>query len=68
MMSEFRWRHWDVKFSCDFEKLREKLLILKKIIDADNETFVPLMQELYQEPVKEKLIQKRIQQTFQCLD
>src|SRR3989338_827066 len=32
MMSEFRWRHWDVQFSCDFEKLREKLLILKKII------------------------------------
>src|SRR3990167_5355680 len=27
--------------------------ILKKIIDADNETFVPLMQKLYQEPVKE---------------
>ena len=36
--------------------------ILKKISNASNESFVPLMQELYQEPVKEKLIEKRIKE------
>lgn len=34
--------------------------ILKKIIEVDNESFVPLMQELYKEPIKDKLIKKRI--------
>lgn len=36
--------------------------ILKKIISADNETFVPLMQELYKEPVKNHLIEKVIKE------
>lgn len=36
--------------------------IIKKIIQADNDNFVPLMQQLYQEPIKEKLIEKRIQE------
>ena len=29
--------------------------LLKKIIEVDNDNFVPLMQELYREPVKEKV-------------
>lgn len=36
--------------------------VLKKIIEANNENFVPLMQEIYQEPVKEELINKRIEE------
>ena len=36
--------------------------ILKKISDTDNETFVPLMQELYKEPIKDHLIEKRIKE------
>ena len=36
--------------------------ILKKIISVDNESFVTVMQELYKEPVKEKLIEKRIKE------
>ena len=36
--------------------------VLKKISEVDNESFVPLMQELYSEPVKEELIQKRIKE------
>ena len=36
--------------------------ILKKISDVDNENFVPLMQELYKEPVKDYLIEKRIKE------
>ncbi|MBI3590649.1 MAG: GuaB3 family IMP dehydrogenase-related protein [Candidatus Melainabacteria bacterium] len=36
--------------------------ILKKITDADNESFVSLMQEIYQEPVKDELIQKKIKE------
>lgn len=36
--------------------------ILKQIIEADNESFVSLMQKLYQEPVKEELIRKRIKE------
>ena len=40
--------------------------ILKKICNADNENFVPLMQELYQEPVKEELIKRRIKEIKSC--
>lgn len=36
--------------------------LLKKITEVDNDSFVPLMQELYNEPVKENLIQKRIKE------
>ena len=36
--------------------------ILSQITSADNDNYVPLMQKLYQEPVKEKLIEKRIQE------
>ena len=36
--------------------------VLKKIIAVDNDSFVPLMQNLYSEPVKENLIQKRIKE------
>ena len=36
--------------------------VLNKITSADNDSFVPLMQELYKEPVKEKLIEKRIKE------
>ncbi|OGI18294.1 MAG: inosine 5-monophosphate dehydrogenase [Candidatus Melainabacteria bacterium RIFCSPHIGHO2_02_FULL_34_12] len=36
--------------------------ILKKISDADNDSFVPLMQELYKESVKDELIKKRIKE------
>ena len=36
--------------------------IPKKISDTDNENFVPLMQELYQEPIKDHLIEKRIKE------
>lgn len=36
--------------------------ILKKISSIDNESFVPLMQELYQEPIKDYLIEKRIKE------
>ena len=36
--------------------------VLKKISDVDNENFVPLMQKLYQESVKEHLIEKRIKE------
>ncbi len=36
--------------------------IVNKITDADNDNFVTLMQELYKEPVKEELIQKRIKE------
>ena len=35
---------------------------LKKIAEADNESFVSLMQDLYQEPIKEYLIEKRIKE------
>ena len=35
---------------------------LKKISDVDNDSFVPLMQELYKEPVKNYLIEKRIKE------
>ena len=38
----------------DYEK------VLRQIIETDNENFVPLMQELYKEPVKNELITKRI--------
>jgi len=34
--------------------------VLRQIIETDNENFVPLMQELYKEPVKNELITKRI--------
>ena len=34
--------------------------ILQKIISAPNENFVELMQEVYKEPIKENLIEKRI--------
>lgn len=36
--------------------------VLNKIINADNENFVPLMQELYKESVKKELIEKRIKE------
>ena len=36
--------------------------VIKKIISVDNDSFVPLMQELYTESVKENLIQKRIKE------
>lgn len=36
--------------------------VLKKILSVDNENFVPLMQELYKEPVKDYLIEKRIKE------
>jgi IMP dehydrogenase len=36
--------------------------ILKQITGADNQAFVPLMQKIYSEPVKEELIQKRIKE------
>ena len=36
--------------------------ILKQITNADNNSFVSLMQKLYQEPIKEKLIEKRIKE------
>ena len=36
--------------------------ILNKISSADNDSFVTLMQELYKEPVKEELIEKRIKE------
>lgn len=36
--------------------------VLKQITDASNEEFVPLMQKIYQEPVKEDLIKKRIKE------
>lgn len=36
--------------------------VLNKIFSADNDSFVTLMQELYKEPVKEELIQKRIKE------
>lgn len=36
--------------------------VLKKITEVDNESFVPLMQDIYKEPVKEKLIEKRIKE------
>ena len=34
--------------------------ILEKIISASNENFVELMQEIYKEPIKESLVEKRI--------
>ena len=36
--------------------------VLRQIIETDNENFVPLMQELYKEPVKNELIAKRIKE------
>lgn len=36
--------------------------VIKKIIEADNKNFVPLLQKLYQESIKDKLIKKRIQE------
>ena len=36
--------------------------VLNKITQADNDSFVPIMQEIYKEPVKENLIQKRIKE------
>src|SRR3989338_2456791 len=36
--------------------------VLKKILSVDNENFVPLMQELYTEPVKDYLIEERIKE------
>lgn len=36
--------------------------VLKKILSSDNESFVLLMQELYKEPVKDYLIEKRIKE------
>lgn len=36
--------------------------ILNKIINSDNDSFVPVMQELYQKPVKNKLIEKIIKE------
>lgn len=36
--------------------------ILKQITEADRDSFVPLMQKLYQEPIKENLIEKRIKE------
>lgn len=36
--------------------------ILKQIAEVDKESFVPLMQKLYQEPIKNHLIEKRIKE------
>ncbi len=36
--------------------------ILQKISSVDNDSFVPLMQEIYQEPIKDHLIEKRIKE------
>lgn len=36
--------------------------VLNKIKAADNESYVPLMQELYKEPIKNELIKKRIRE------
>ncbi len=36
--------------------------VLNKIKGADNESYVPLMQELYKEPIKNELIKKRIKE------
>ncbi len=36
--------------------------VLKKISDVDNESFVPLMQELYKEPIQNHLVEKRIKE------
>tara|TARA_B100001250_G_scaffold141720_1_gene121254 strand:- start:210 stop:1373 length:1164 start_codon:yes stop_codon:yes gene_type:complete len=39
--------------------------VLNKIRTTENEEFVPLMQEIYKEPIKEELILKRIQEIKQ---
>ncbi len=36
--------------------------VLNKITNVDNDSFVPLMQDIYKEPIKEELIKKRIQE------
>ena len=36
--------------------------VLKKISSVDKESFVPLMQEIYREPIKKELIESRIQE------
>lgn len=36
--------------------------VLKKISSIDKDSFVPLMQDLYSEPIKEELIEKRIKE------
>tara|TARA_B100000029_G_scaffold481961_1_gene531488 strand:- start:394 stop:1557 length:1164 start_codon:yes stop_codon:yes gene_type:complete len=41
-------------------RYEDPLPVLKKISSVDKEEFVPLMQEIYSLPVKEKLITKRI--------
>lgn len=42
-----------------YENYEERI---KQISEVDNESFVPLMQKLYQEPIKNELIKKRIQE------